>query len=257
MIRTAIILSLAFAVNTAFALTNMQTQAEFDMELFGGSVRKPGSARGKIVFINAQKRLAESDIQSAITEIEETTKADCVSICSEKVALPNPRKDIEANGGQIGVVLIEDANYPVLTVAPEDGWALVNVLALGSEKIAKKKIASRARKELMRAFGLVAGCAFMSRGKIVMLGDVHSPRDLDSIKEETYGVDAISTMEQSLPKSGINPWIVSTYEDACQEGWAPPPTNKWQKAVWDKVHAPPEKPLKITFDKEKQKPVVK
>jgi len=36
-----------------------------------------------------------------------------------------------------------------------------------------------------------------------------------------------------------------------EEGWAPAPTNEYQKIVWDKVHAIPQKPMKIEFDPKK------
>ena len=37
----------------------------------------------------------------------------------------------------------------------------------------------------------------------------------------------------------------SVYRKACEEGWAPAPTNDVQKAIWDKVHAMPTEPIKI------------
>ena len=42
-----------------------------------------------------------------------------------------------------------------------------------------------------------------------------------------------------------------SYRKACQEGWAPAPTNDIQKAIWDKVHAVPATPMKIEFDPKK------
>jgi hypothetical protein len=39
----------------------------------------------------------------------------------------------------------------------------------------------------------------------------------------------------------------------CQEGWAPPPTNEYQRAIWNDVHKIPEKPMKIDFDPAKGK----
>ena len=42
--------------------------------------------------------------------------------------------------------------------------------------------------------------------------------------------------------------MVATYKRACREGWAPTPTNDVQRAIWEKVHAIPDKPLTIEFD---------
>ena len=44
-----------------------------------------------------------------------------------------------------------------------------------------------------------------------------------------------------------------THKKACQEGWAPAPTNDVQKAIWEKVHAIPDKPMTIEFDPKKDK----
>ena len=40
----------------------------------------------------------------------------------------------------------------------------------------------------------------------------------------------------------------AVYRKACMDGWAPAPTNEYQKAIWDQVHAIPTKPIKIEFD---------
>ena len=40
----------------------------------------------------------------------------------------------------------------------------------------------------------------------------------------------------------------ATYREACREGWAPPPTNDLQRAIWEETRKLPEKPIKIEFD---------
>ena len=61
-------------------------------------------------------------------------------------------------------------------------------------------------------------------------------------------------MAARLPELGVTPWKETTYKRACEEGWAPAPTNEYQKAVWDKVHAIPDQPLKIKYQKPDQSP---
>ena len=41
--------------------------------------------------------------------------------------------------------------------------------------------------------------------------------------------------------------------DGKAPGWAPQPTNEVQRAIWDKVHAIPDKPLTIEFNPKKDK----
>lgn len=57
----------------------------------------------------------------------------------------------------------------------------------------------------------------------------------------------------NMKESDVRPYRVAKYSEACQEGWAPPPTNEFQKAIWDKVHAIPDKPMTIEFDPKKDK----
>jgi hypothetical protein len=51
---------------------------------------------------------------------------------------------------------------------------------------------------------------------------------------------------------GVLPAQRATYLKACEEGWAPAPTNDVQKAIWDKVHAMPTEPIKIKPETKKQ-----
>jgi hypothetical protein len=61
----------------------------------------------------------------------------------------------------------------------------------------------------------------------------------------------ISYWQRHLKAIGITKKVVKTYLDACEEGWAPAPTNDVQKAIWDKVHAAPKNPMKIEFNPKK------
>jgi hypothetical protein len=51
---------------------------------------------------------------------------------------------------------------------------------------------------------------------------------------------------------GVLPAQRATDMKACQEGWAPAPTNDVQKAIWEKVKAEksekPSKPIKVNYD---------
>ena len=69
--------------------------------------------------------------------------------------------------------------------------------------------------------------------------------------EESIPVDMINYWQRRLKALGITKKISATYLDACEQGWAPAPTNEYQKAIWDKVHAAPKNPMKIEFDPKK------
>ena len=50
-------------------------------------------------------------------------------------------------------------------------------------------------------------------------------------------MEPFMSMRDCFPKMGISPYRRVTYKMAVKEGWAPAPTNDYQKAIWDKVKA--------------------
>ena len=64
-------------------------------------------------------------------------------------------------------------------------------------------------------------------------------------------VDVIKRFGPYLEGYGVNPEKIVSYRKACEEGWAPQPTNDFQKAVWDDVHAMPSEPIKIKPEEKK------
>jgi len=225
--------------------------AEIAMKKTGGTIRKEGSASGCVAFLNAQKTVKTTDLQSAWESIGKAIKLNITAKDIASVNVKNPASDIAAAGGKVGVVVLEETGLPALLTAPEEGWAIVNVAALNADKPDAEKLASRVRKEILRGFGLVSGAAFMSMGPIVLRWDIVGPRDLDTVKVERLGEEAVAACSKGLAFHGVTPWIETTYLNACQQGWAPAPTNEVQKAIWDKVHASPKNPMKIEFDPKK------
>jgi hypothetical protein len=62
-----------------------------------------------------------------------------------------------------------------------------------------------------------------------------------------------SSINENLQALGMASERKVPYVKACKEGWAPAPTNEFQKAIWDKVHSTPKNPMKIEFDPKKGK----
>lgn len=61
--------------------------------------------------------------------------------------------------------------------------------------------------------------------------------------------DKFAAFAKHLSDFGVKPRKMATYKRACQEGWAPAPTNDIQKAIWEKAKADKERgpvnPIKI------------
>lgn len=217
-----------------------------NMRRFGGILRKENSAFGKVVFLNAQKLVPASAFKPALAYIDYEIHPLLEMKDVASANLTNPSADIAKAGGKIGVVLGESADLPALLVAPELGWAVVNVTALKADCKDDAVLAARARKELLRAFALAAGASFMAPGSLVLEPGVRTPSGLDPLPEFGYGADIRLALQNGLPGYGVTPWKQVTYKQACQEGWAHSPTNEFQKKIWDRVHKLPTNPLPLT-----------
>ena len=213
----------------------------------GGICRKPNSAKGWCVILNAQTKVPVKEIEQAAATIDHDVHINIKTIKSAPISIENVRKAIEDADAQIGVAIVDNPVLPALLGAPEEGWGLVNIAKLMTDGYDDEKLAMRARREILRAFGLAAGAMYAAQGDFV-LQPVLKPSDLDGLPREGYGAIMTRIFPLALPYYGISPWMQTTYRKAVESGWAPAPTNDYQKAIWDEIHAIPTKPIKIEFD---------
>lgn len=224
--------------------------------IFGENVVKPNSQQGKIVFVNAQSKLPLPEIESAIAAIYKCAK---FKFEIKVDAAQRPTMDRAATAcsdfnAQIAIVIVYDENIPAVLAAPEDQWAVVNVAkldrGLASGPLYARMFASRCRKEIIRTFSLLCGGgASQFPGNMMATSKIE---DLDSV-QEFIPIDMERRWTDYLANHGVKPAYIRTYQQACKEGWAAPPTNDIQQAIWNKVHAIPDKPIKIEFDPKKDK----
>lgn len=216
----------------------------------GGIVRKDGSAKGAFVVLNAQTKVGEDDLSPVLAYIDRALAARTTLVKADVVSAGNIGAKIREAGATIGVGLVDDAMFPSLLVAPETGWAIVNVAKLGEKCPDGKTLASRVRKEILRSLAFTTGCAYTTMVDPLMR-DVTKPGDVDALQSEEFGLEIINRFSSSAPLYGLKPWYSATYKEACEAGWAPAPTNSYQRWVWKKVHSPPKNPIKIEYDPKK------
>lgn len=197
----------------------------------------PNSQKGEIVFVNSQSRLSTNEILTVCGQIEKATR--CKAVIGG------------AEGAKIAIEIVDDTESPVLTAYPEDYRARVNIAKLDSNlkgQALEKFFVSRCRKELLRAFCFACGAGGSQYpDNIMAIGPIS---DLDLCDEFIPG-DTADRCVVRLFRIGVTPTRFVSYARACQQGWAPAPTNDVQKAIWDKVHAVPATPMKIEFDPKK------
>lgn len=210
-------------------------------ERTGGQIVKPGTMSGKVVFANAQNRVAEAVIQKDAAFIAKALKIQIDAVKGNPVGLTNADAELERLGAQVGVFIVDDEKDPhALLLAPESRWAIVNVAPLAADGATGEKLAGRLRKEIGRGFGLASG-AFNSKFEWTILGPVTKARDLDRIPEYYLTADIQPRIMPYLAELGVRPYELKTYRRACVEGWAPDPTNDVQRAIMESVRSEKER----------------
>ena len=215
----------------------------------GGRLLEPNSGKGVFVIASAQDKVELKDIQALANIIQSATMIEIHVVQSSDEMNAATLRKLSA---QMGVSVVDVPGKPGLIVAPEEGWAVVNIAPLAAGQDGKLNFARRVRKEIYRAFGMVAGgCGSSYQGNL--LDPIRTPDDLDMYPESDLQmpIDMLQKMSKFCDKFGVRPWRMTTYRRACHEGWAPAPTNEFQKAIWDKVHAMPTEPIKIKPEEKK------
>ena len=211
----------------------------------GGWISFPGAKQGKIVFVNAQAKAPEEWLQEVAAFHSSALKVD---IDVARGAFSFPETKVEGNAT---LFIIDDARMPAILHAPEQRWTMVNIASLADGNGSKPAFfKARVKKELTRGFCLLAGTQ-TSNYPESLLGCVTGPSDLDKFADWELPVDIPERFLPYLAGFGVKPDVLVTYKKACQEGWAPAPTNVYQKTIWEETRKLPEKPLQIKFDPKK------
>ena len=211
----------------------------------GGRLRTLYPRTKSVYYVNAQKRVGAKVVEEAREKMEQVLRTP-IGSTNGVFALQSPRIY-----GALSLYVIDDESLPMSLVAPEGRWAFVNVAPLAQGRGEKPAfLEARVKKEMARIGCLILG-GISSTYRENLLGFVGSPEGLDKFTDDTLPVDGPLRCGRYLLSLGVKPYRDVTYKKACQEGWAPQPTNDVQKAIWEDVHKIPENPIKIEFDPKK------
>lgn len=209
----------------------------------GGMVKRPGEQKGRVVYVNAQKKAPAKWLEVSAKFFADNVK---ISVDVEDGSFSLAKPEIR---GELTLFVVDDPALPVLLAAPENRWALVNVATLGGPEVKEAFFRARVEKELTRGFSLLCG-AMNSSYPMAVVGPVVKASDLDKFLDAGLPMDVVGRFSPYLAPFGVVPYRMATYRKACQEGWAASPTNDVQKAIFEQVKADKEKgptnPLKIT-----------
>jgi hypothetical protein len=238
-----ILFATAVAALASIAFADRQAFQEKFLTATGGKITKPGSQNGTIVIANAQTDVNVEWLKEAALYISDTLhyKATVESVTFN---MQNANR-----AGSVMIYIVDDTTLPTIFCAPEEMWGVVNVAKIKSDKTAFYQ--ARVKKEISRVFALVCG-ASSSKFVGTLLNPITSVSDLDTHIDNRLPADVIARIPPYLQQVGITPAFISTYIAACKQGWAPAPTNEYQKVIWDKVHEMPTEPIKIKPETKKQ-----
>lgn len=201
----------------------------------GGMLAK--KVTGKVIAVrNAQKTIPADALAAAAEYARQHTYLPVFIVGADE-----KRDDIAAE-----IVLVDAPARAGQTVilAPEQHFAELATGWLVADSPTAEKRAIRINAELTRVVLMTLGCG-ISPFQPDLMCYVSDTKMLDRLGKATVGPAVRSVYEETRQRIGIEKFVYSSYRKACQEGWAPAPTNDVQRAIWDEVHEIPSEPIKI------------
>ena len=201
----------------------------------GGPIMTPEEGQW-ISVINCQNIIHAENVAEEVAylrkvfkvPIHEEVSANASSLAEAAAAA----KAALANGAGLAVAIADVADAPSLALAPSDQFGIVNVAPLADKE--KQLTRERFHKELLRcmAYGFGVG---NSSGRGSVLKPIASIAELDALDGRNLGPDALGAILRLTHDRGMKQMRQVPYRRAVEEGWAPAPTNDYQRAVWDEV----------------------
>jgi len=193
-----------------------------EYQMLGGYLKRPGTQKGRVVYVNCQKRIDAEVLRKNAAMMEKELNFG-IDVEEGTFDLKSP-----AVIGEASLFVVDDPSLPTLLVAPEDRWCAVNMAHLSAD--GETKLRERAGKEITRGFALLGG-AFQSQFRQTLMECVTKPQQLDKYATEKLPFDALIAIGTYLKGYGLHPFEPVSYRDACYEGWAPAPKDDVQKAI--------------------------
>jgi len=162
--------------------------------------------------------------------------ADCALKAAESLVA---EKNVAA-----GVLVVKDEKLPIFLSAADRNWTILNVGPLVADSPAADKLQERFTKVYWMAVARTLGAGYSSYPGCVLV-PFSNIRELDAIKVLQPCPEPFNKMLDTGHALGMKTLSIASYRTACQQGWAPAPTNDVQKAIWDEVHKLPTTPIKI------------
>ncbi len=218
----------------------------------GGYIRFVPKDAGKFFFVNGQSVVERDVILAEVNRIAQDVNFDIQMIEGSAPDIQNVSERLQCLGAKGAVWIVNDIKLPRVLAAIEDGWAILNVAQMVKD-VDREKINNRMIKEMNRTFAVIHGAMDPVMMPACALKPAVGLNGLDALVCKEMSPMTVAKVSFYMVGAGYKKVKSGTYYDACEEGWAPAPTNEMQKAVWDKVHQLPTKPLSIMRESERMR----
>lgn len=143
-----------------------------------------------------------------------------------------------ANTPRVGAsaVIVCDQDSEVGIYSAEGNWAVLNLAYLLTDKPSSATIENRFEKMLWKLAARVLHVGSPGHTPSV-LAPFNSLAELDANFFMRPNPEGHNALLDGAKKYGITVLTMASYRTACHNGWAPPPTNEVQRAIWDEVKA--------------------
>lgn len=211
----------------------------------GGVLVVPG--KGKISVVNAQTIVSSQFLEERLRILHRMIRVN-MHLTDGTFDIYSTSKDFNQLGANVLIYIVNDKGLPISLVATESRWGLVNVAALSVGEANTMTLNSRVGKAITRVTALLLG-GLASRSKTSTMQVFTCAEDFDKVDDTVIPPEVYISVIQNMKMFGITQNKMTTYKKACEEGWAPTPTNAYQKAIWDRFKAEkergPSNPLQI------------
>ena len=209
-------------------------------------------SKGKILVLDCQNTFNIDSITNSIYLAKKNLKVP-FEIYKAAFSVENAKKEITSKKGTAGIFIVDVEALPLSLISLEETWGMINIAKLRKGS-SGEILTKRAAKEFNRVLAVIFGGG-LSTQKSSIMRPVTDVTDLDKIINVWIPFDTLSAIYNALPEYGLTHAKRIPYIKACKEGWAPAPTNEFQKAIWEQVKADKERgptnPIKIPMPKKR------
>ena len=242
-----------FDPNGKYTLEQIKIRDERVMKKTGGFIHLKAEGPRTLLVDARQKPKLTLDEVARVYKLATHLEAQVRKEARGDAATLAFAKRVMSEAKPLMLVMVVDGvpDQPILSIFPEERVGIVNADRLkGGDDPSLPEM--RVSKEVWRAIGFVGGLGFSQADNDIMQ-PLYSLGELDANRYTFIQPMNMARMQKMWKRFGVKKERRVPYRVAVQEGWAAQPTNDYQKAVWQEVHAIPDKPIKIEFDPKKDK----